>query len=138
MRAKRDQDRGLSARLLPPEPRLKLFLSSARTDGAFGDGKWRLLDAVRREGSIRQATAALGRSYRKAWGDIKRAEEGLGRQLVVTSRGGAGRGSARLTPFAEQLLAAWGTYRSEVRRMADDAYQRLVAPVLSAGEDPAA
>ncbi len=110
----------------------KLFISSEKVDGLFGDGKWKLLKAVEKHGSIQKAADELGRSYRKAWGDIKRAEEGLGRQLVIKIRGGTSGGSTQLTDFGLQLLKAWKSYRAEVKSGLKKAYKkhvhRIVAP----------
>ncbi len=61
-----------------------------------------LLRAVAKTGSLNRAVAALGLSYRHAWGLIGRMERTLGRSLVVMNRG---RG-ARLSPFSLKLLEA--------------------------------
>lgn len=112
-------------------PRVKLFLSSEKIEGIFGGGKWQLLDAIRRKGSIYKAAESLGRSYRKAWGDIKRAEEGLGQPLVTKVRGGKNGGGTLLTDFALSLLDVWDAYHTEVERAAKQFFERLVAPVLT-------
>ena len=120
----------MPTRVFSLTPKVKLYLSSRDTEGVFGGGKWCLLDAVRTEGSIQAAAAKLGRSYRKAWGDIRMAEAGLGRRLVVTTRGGPGGGHAVLTDFAQRLLAAWDGFRSSVVRRLQEAYEEQVLPVL--------
>lgn len=61
-----------------------------------------LLRAVAKTGSLNRAVAALGLSYRHAWGLIGKMERTLGRSLVVMNRG---RG-ARLSPFSLKLLEA--------------------------------
>ncbi|HOB53453.1 MAG TPA: LysR family transcriptional regulator [Acidobacteriota bacterium] len=114
------------------KPKVKLYLSTEAVAGVFGDGKWRLLEAVRREGTLVAAARALGRSYRKAWGDLRRAEAGLGRKLVEPSRGGSQRGKTELTPFALALLAAWDAYRRDVLRAVDRAFERRMA-ILAGG-----
>ena len=111
-------------------PRAKLFVSSAGCDGVFGDGKWRLLQAVKEHGSISAAAAALGRSYRKAWGDIKRAEEALGRPLVTKVRGGQDGGQSVLTDFCEKLLVAWGKYRNQAHASIKTAYARHLEDLI--------
>jgi molybdate transport system regulatory protein len=110
--------------------RAKLFLSAKTMEGAFGEGKWRLLKAVQRYGSIQRAARSLGRSYRKAWGDIKRAEEGLGRSLVRKSRGGAEGGSTVLTEFGRALLGAWDAYRRSVEADIDKSYRKHLRRVV--------
>ena len=58
-------------------PRSKLWISSDEAEGVFGDGKWRLLEAIEKDGSLNAASRSLGISYRKAWGDLKKAESCL-------------------------------------------------------------
>lgn len=70
----------------------------------FGEGRYRLLKAVEREGSISGAARSLGMSFRSAWTHLDRAERALRYRLLVRSRGGAGGGSTRLTPRARNLL----------------------------------
>ncbi|TFZ03876.1 substrate-binding domain-containing protein [Ramlibacter humi] len=61
-----------------------------------------LLEAVRSAGSITGAAEALGMSYRHVWGELKRWEAELGRDLIVWCKGQR----AQLTPFADRLLWA--------------------------------
>ena len=96
------------------EPLAKLYISSVRIKGIFGDGKYHLLKAIRDSGSIQEAARKLKRSYRKAWGDIKVAERGFRRALVVRTRGGRSGGSTVLTDFGLQLLREWKKYRAEI------------------------
>ncbi len=112
------------------KPNAKLFISSPKVDGLFGEGKWQLLDAIHRHGSIQEASRELGRSYRKAWGDIKRAEEGLGRQLVTKLRGGTSGGSTELTDFGRQLLKGWKKYRNEVHLCIKKSYNRHLKKII--------
>lgn len=96
------------------KPRLKLWLSSDRDEGVFGDGKWRLLGEIERTGNLRAAAAELRMSYRKAWGDIRKAESCLGRKLVTRSRGGVSGGHMTLTAGAKKLMAAYAKFRGDV------------------------
>ncbi len=111
-------------------PHAKLFISSKKVDGLFGEGKWRLLNAVNKYGSIQQAANELGRSYRKAWGDIKRAEEGIGHQLVTKLRGGTSGGSTQLTDFGLQLLKGWKKYRFEVNACIEASYKKHLKRIV--------
>ncbi len=114
----------------PVKPRCKLFLSTDILEGAFGEGKWRLLEALRKEGTLVAAAHMLGRSYRKAWGDIRRAEQGLCCKLVEPSRGGPQKGKTDLTPFALQLLDAWKAYRNDVFKSVDKSFTRHIAGLV--------
>jgi len=97
-------------------PRLKVWLECDTGEGAFGDGRWRLLEAVAREGSLKGASDALGISYRKAWGDLRKAEGGLGIQLIEKRRGGADGGETLLTDAGRQWLAAYKRFRRKVEK----------------------
>lgn len=78
----------------------------------FGDGQreeidrtlFRLLEAVRNEGSLTRAADSTSVSYRHAWGLVRKWEERLHAPLLHMQRG-RGRG-ARLTDFSERLLEA--------------------------------
>lgn len=59
-----------------------------------------MLAAVRDGGSIKAAAIQLGRSYRHVWGELRRWETELGRDLAVKVQGQR----TALTPFAERLL----------------------------------
>ena len=104
-------------------PRFKLWLSSSRAEGVFGDGKWRLLAAIQREGSLMAASRSLGISYRKAWGDLKKAEDCMGVSLLEKHRGGSGGGDTVLTDEGKTWLAAYSRFRAEVERAADRAFK---------------
>ncbi len=117
------------------EPGARLYLSADGAAGVFGDGKWRLLAAVKECGSIQEAALVLGRGYRKAWGDIKRTEQGLGRRLVMKRRGGPDGGSTSLTEFGERLIAAWTRYREEVVNSMESAYSIYLEGVVEGDTD---
>lgn len=116
-----------------PKPYAKLYLSSDTVDGVFGDGKWELLRCIADEGSIQNAARRLGRGYRKAWDDIRRAERGLGQALVTRRRGGADGGETVLTAFGTRLLASWERYRRAMDTAMDTAYAQHLAPVVETG-----
>ena len=111
------------------EPRIKLWFSGPGTEGVFGDGKWRLLQAIDREGSLRAATEALQISYRKAWGDLRKAEEYLGVRFVERRRGGAGGGEAYLTEDGRAWVAAYTRLRAKVEAAVEREFSAMVAEV---------
>ena len=112
-----------------------MYLSDGESGGVFGDGKWRLLRSIEEEGSIRKAARRLGRGYRKAWGDIKRTEEVMGRRIVTKSRGGADGGRTRLTDFGRELLEGWRRYREAVLDGVDDAFEKHLESLLERSGD---
>lgn len=107
----------------PLAPRVKVWLE---TDGryAFGFGVAEILQAVDGAGSIKQAAADLGLSYRYVWGRIKKAEQALSRQLVEPRVGGAGTQRSSLTSEARRLLAAFLALRSRMLQLLQDEFTR--------------
>jgi molybdate transport system regulatory protein len=82
----------------------------------FGFGISEILQAVGRTGSIKQAAAELGKSYRHVWARVKEAERALGQSLVEAHVGGAGTQRSFLTDTARRLVAEFLALR---RRMAE-------------------
>jgi len=105
------------------EPGIKLWLSLAG-NGVFGHGKWLLLDAIDRKGSLQAAADFLGISYRKAWGDLRNAERTLGILFLERHRGGSEGGDSRLTPEGRKWLKEYGQFQEEVRASTEKAHAR--------------
>jgi len=102
--------------------RFKLWLSSKDAEGVFGDGKWRLLKAIETEGSLTGACELLGISYRKAWGDLKKAEECLNTALLDKHRGGNMGGRTALTEQGRKWVKAYTRFRHDVEKAVEKAY----------------
>ena len=107
-------------------PRFKLWLSTDNTEGVFGDGKWRLLKAIVQNGSLKAAAESLGISYRKAWGDIKKAEKCLGTTLIEKHHGGRTGGSTHLTSTGRKWLRAYSLFRSKVDKTVNKAHSTYI------------
>jgi len=110
--------------------KLKLWLSSKDVEGVFGDGKWRLLKAIDREGSLRQASERLHISYRKAWGDLKKAQDTLHIALVEKHRGGSMGGQTVLTEQGKRLVEAYTKFRGDIEKALEKAYQKHLKELL--------
>lgn len=123
---KRNKDRNVKKL----RARLKLWLSSEDAEGAFGDGKWRLLKAIDNEGSLNAASKSLQISYRKAWGDLKKAQDTLGVQLVEKQRGGVLGGKTTLTGQGEKWVKAYTKFRSDIEKEVAKAYKRHIARLV--------
>jgi molybdate transport system regulatory protein len=104
-------------------PRFKVWLEF---DGryVFGRGLTDILQAVDSVGSIKQAAADLGKSYRYVWGRIKEAEQTLGRQLVEAHVGGQGAQRSSLTSEARRLVAAFVAFRSRLAHLVQQEFDR--------------
>ena len=98
--------------------RSKIWLE---VDGApfLGDGRYRLLRAIERNGSINAAARELGLSYRKAWAQLAVMEDHAPFPLLERRAGGKAGGATTLTEETVRLLEAYGTLREAVKRDAD-------------------
>ncbi len=107
-----------------PSPDFKLWLSVADVQGVFGDGKWRLLKAIETEGSLKAASQKLRISYRKAWGDLKKAQDALNITLVEKHRGGISGGRTALTSLGKKLVRAYTKFHADIEKAVDKAYEK--------------
>jgi len=106
------------------EAKFKLWLNTENINGAFGDGKWRLLKAIEKEGSLRAASDILIISYRKAWGDLKKAENALNIKLIEKHRGGNAGGRTSLTAEGKKWVKAYAKLRTEIERATKAAHRK--------------
>ncbi len=111
--------------------RLRLVLGP---DIAIGPGKIDLLEEVKETGSIAEAGRSLGMSYKRAWQLISTMNDAFKSPVVVTSRGGASKGGATLTPFGEDLLARYRKIQGETERLVESDLEALTAE-LAKGSD---
>ena len=109
-----------------PRARFKLWLSSRDVEGVFGDGKWRLLKAIETEGSLKAASESLHISYRKAWGDLKKAQDCLNVALVEKLRGGKFGGRTGLTDRGKKWLQGYTRFRGDIERAVEKAYKKHI------------
>ena len=94
-------------------PRVKVWLEVNGRYG-FGFGIAEILQAIEQAGSIKQAAADLGKSYRYVWGRLKEAEDAMGQSLVETQIGGRGTQRSSLTTTARRFLAAFLAMRGRM------------------------
>ena len=110
--------------------KFKLWLSTSDIEGVFGDGKWRLLQAIESTGSLTAASESLRISYRKAWGDLQKAQEALNRPLVEKHRGGIRGGQSVLTEQGKKWVKAYKSFRSDIEKATEKAYQKYIMELL--------
>ena len=91
----------------------------------IGEREARLLEAVDRVNSIKDAASEAGISYRTAWSAIQQMEQALGRPMVVSRAGGPGGGATTLTDECRRLLTLY-----------QDLGRKLEAMLLQAWETP--
>jgi molybdate transport system regulatory protein len=108
----------------------KIWLNSTYVEGVFGDGKWRLLQAIDRTGSLSAASESLQISYRKAWGDLNKAQDALNTALVEKQRGGSRGGKTVLTGEGKQWVKAYSKFRTDVEKALRKAYEKRIEDLL--------
>ncbi len=87
-----------------PRPTSKIWMETEE-GYVFGPGVYNLLKAIKKKGTLKEASKSLDMSYRYSWGLIKKAEEKLGSSLIEASKGGRqGGGSSRITTLGEQFI----------------------------------
>jgi molybdate transport system regulatory protein len=89
-----------------------------------GPGRADLLEGIAVTGSIAAAGKAMGMSYKRAWSLVQALNEGFGRPLVETSRGGSEQGGAALTED--------GAFVLERYRAMQEATRKAIAPDVAA------
>lgn len=116
-------------------PEMKLWLKSKDNDNFFGDGKFLLLQNIQQTGSLSAAAEELGMSYRKAWGDIAKAEARIGEKLVVRQRGGKSGGETHLTEIGIKLIKAYIDFRKDMQKHLESSYKKHMAPYIPMHQD---
>lgn len=110
--------------------RFKLWLSTRDIEGVFGDGKWRLLKAIENTGSLTSASESLRISYRKAWGDLKKAQDALNIALVEKQRGGIRGGQTALTEQGKKWVKAYTRFRDDIEKAVEKAYKKHIRKLV--------
>ncbi|WP_209318565.1 winged helix-turn-helix domain-containing protein [Falsiroseomonas selenitidurans] len=89
---------------MPSPLRIRVLLAK---DMPFGPGKADLLEAIRETGSIAAAGRRMGMSYQRAWDLVSAMNGHFHAPVVAPAKGGARGGGSALTPFGEEVLAAY-------------------------------
>ncbi len=119
----------------PITPGFKLWLESGESRSVFGVGKWRLLREIDRCGSLSGAAGNLGISYRKAWGDIRKAETALNVKLLERRRGGKDGGEMFLTAEGRKWVREYGRFQRRVEGAVHSAYAAWRKRMLDSGDE---
>ncbi len=115
---------------IPPESghfkvRSKVWIEDSAGHVIFGFGRYKMLDAVERLGSLQAAAKELEMSYRAIWCRIKASEERMGRPLLVRNSRGSD-----LTPQAKSLMKQFLRLQRLVENESDEIYNDFMAPKL--------
>ncbi|MDR1660401.1 MAG: LysR family transcriptional regulator [Desulfovibrio sp.] len=95
---------------------INIWMETDRGD-LLGRGRMRLLELIQEKGSLKQAAAALGMSYRAAWGKIKESEIAWGAPLL--EKQGSNRQGFQLSGKGLELLSVYRTWLEDVRGYAE-------------------
>lgn len=95
----------------------------------FGLGRIRLFEAIEKTGSINQAAASLGMSYRAAWGKVKATEERLKLHLIEKNQGKRKNGTV-LTPVGKELLSRYKQFQQEAQKKVDESFEEHLSDLL--------
>lgn len=94
---------------------VKIYLLDEADQKVFGEGPYRLLQAVEKTGSLRGAAISMDMAYTKALKLITTAENAFGYPLMVRTTGGKSGGGSSLTPEGKELLEKYERYRTECK-----------------------
>ena len=103
----------------------KVWLSSITGNGIVGDTEYQLLKHIVENKSLKAASEHIGISYRKAWGDLKKAEELLGYQLLDRKRGGKNGGTSEVTNRAKKLIEAYEALQQTFDDQVESAFKEF-------------
>lgn len=103
----------------------RIWMESAEGKGVLDDRCGLLLKSIDHFRSLRKASDDLGISYRKAWGDLRRAEELLGFPLVEKHRGGSQGGETILTAEGTRFIALYNDFHREFTAAVDPIIVKL-------------
>lgn len=104
----------------------KIWLENELGDGILGDGKWILLKAIEKEGSLTAATEVLNLSYRKTWNNLKKIEKLLGFPILEKNRGGKDGGHTSLTKEGKKLVKTFDKFHTEFDEKINKAFQKFL------------
>jgi molybdate transport system regulatory protein len=103
-------------------------------DRALGPGKIRLLEAVKKSGSISQAGRLLEMSYRRAWLLIDDMNRCFREPVVEAQPGGAQGGGAALTAFGEELIKKYRAIETQAAAAAREQIRDLETSLRARGK----
>ena len=86
----------------PPSLRIRIVFGD---EAMLGPGKIDLLEHIRDTGSIAAGGRRMNMSYKRAWLLVEEMNRAFREPLVVSTRGGAQGGGARLTDAGEAVVA---------------------------------
>ena len=109
----------------------KIWVEDSQGSVVFGLGRYRILEAIHRLGSMNAAARELKMSYRAVWCRIRASEERIGKILVARQ----GKGSV-LTPEARQLMKQFKRLQAIVEKESDAVFDLLMSNQIASPPPP--
>jgi molybdate transport system regulatory protein len=97
------------------------------SDRVLGPGKIRLLEAIKKSGSISQAGRLLDMSYRRAWELVDQMNHCFREPVVAAQPGGSRGGGASLTTFGERLIEKYRRIETQATAAAQPQLRALMS-----------
>jgi molybdate transport repressor ModE-like protein len=103
----------------------KIWLEDAEGTSIMGDGKYLLLKAIEKEGSLKAAIEKQKLDYRRTWGNLKKIEKLLGFNLLQRTRGGKDGGKTTLTDDGKKLILAFDEFHLKMDSVFSTAFKEF-------------
>lgn len=102
--------------------RLKYKIWIDQDGKAFGQGPYKLLEGIKRNGSLSQSAREINMSYSQAHTMMKTLGQKLGFPLIKSKTGGVGGGKTEITAEAQQLLNVYGDFYRDCEAALDEIF----------------
>lgn len=91
----------------------------------IGNGRARLLEKIKEQGSISKAAQLLKISYRQAWSMVNEMNQGAKNKIVIKTIGGSEGGGTILTEEGENLLKQFHDMETEFKKFKTSVSNKL-------------
>jgi len=104
----------------------KIWLENDQGQLLLGEGRLKILQSIKRTGSLSAAARELGMSYRAVWGKVRTTEQRLGVKLVEGETGGRSHGGAKLTENGRIFVASFERFDTKAREVVDELGRQFI------------
>jgi len=108
----------------------KIWLETEDSKGILGYGQMRLLEAIKKTGTMNEAMKIAGFNYRKSWEKLKKIESLLGFKIIHTHRGGIEKGNTVLTEKGILLTEAFEEFKNKYENLIKEACETSTSELV--------